>query len=145
MLFLDFSLKNDNNCRNTDVFKMTDKDSVHARLSSHQEACSYQKKIKGHRKCVQKEPTIQRYLLILELATKIIGQSKAFYRQRIPESSCASKETVGIDILVTSRNVDRKIMQSVRIESRFPSRIRKWKLFSQFQRTSTKVIPTEKT
>ena len=27
-------------------------------------------------------------------ATKIIGQSKAFYRQRIPESSCARKEIV---------------------------------------------------
>ena len=36
--------------------------------------------------------------------TKIIGQRKAFYRKRIPESSCAKKETVGIDILVTSRN-----------------------------------------
>ena len=29
----------------------------------------------------------------------IIGQRKAFYRQRIPESSCARKETVDIDIL----------------------------------------------
>ena len=37
-------------------------------------------------------------------ATKIIGQRRAFYRQRIPESSCAGKETVDIDILVTSRN-----------------------------------------
>ena len=37
-------------------------------------------------------------------ATKIIGQRKAFYRQRIPEFSCAGKETVNIDILVTSRN-----------------------------------------
>ena len=42
-----------------------------------------------------------------------MGQSKAFYRQRIPESSSARKETVGIDILVTSRNGDRKIMQSI--------------------------------
>ena len=32
----------------------------------------------------------------------IIGQRKSFYRQRIPESSCARKETVDIDILVTS-------------------------------------------
>ena len=32
-------------------------------------------------------------------ATKIIGQRKAFYRQRIPEFSCARKETVHIDIL----------------------------------------------
>ena len=37
-------------------------------------------------------------------ATKIIGQIKAFYRQGIPESSCARKGTVDIDILVTSRN-----------------------------------------
>ena len=44
--------------------------------------------------------------------TKIIGQRKAFYRQKIPESSCARKETVDIDIFVTSRNGDRKIMQS---------------------------------
>ena len=32
-------------------------------------------------------------------ATKIIGQRKAFYRHRVPESSCARKETVDIDIL----------------------------------------------
>ena len=37
-------------------------------------------------------------------ATKMIGQRKAFCRQRIPESSCAKKEIVDIDILVTSRN-----------------------------------------
>ena len=43
-------------------------------------------------------------------ATKITGQKKVFYRQRIPESSCTRKETVDIDILVTSRNGDRKIM-----------------------------------
>ena len=42
-----------------------------------------------------------------------MGQSKAFYRQRIPESSSARKETVDIDILVTSRNGNRKIMQSI--------------------------------
>ena len=53
-------------------------------------------------------------------ATKIIGQKKAFYRQRIPEFSCARKETVDTDILVTSRNGNRKIMQSMRIKSRPP-------------------------
>ena len=41
-------------------------------------------------------------------AIYIIGQRKAFYRQRIPESSCTRKETVEIDMLVTSRNCDRK-------------------------------------
>ena len=48
-------------------------------------------------------------------ATKIIGQGKTFYRQRIPEFSCPRKETVDIDTHVTSRNGDRKIMQSIRI------------------------------
>ena len=57
-------------------------------------------------------------------APKIIGQRKAFYRQGIPGSSCVRKETVDIDLLVTSRNGDRKIMQSIRITSRPPSKIR---------------------
>ena len=65
-------------------------------------------------------------------ATKIIGQRKAFYRQRIPEPNCARKETVDIDILVTSRNGDRKIMQSIRITSRPLLRKRKWDQLSQF-------------
>ena len=65
-------------------------------------------------------------------ATKMIGQRKAFYRQRIPEFSRARKETVDIDILVTSRNGDRKIMQSIRMTSRPPSRKRKGNKLSQF-------------
>ena len=65
-------------------------------------------------------------------ATKIIGQRKAFYRQRIPEFSHARKETVDIDIFVTSRDGDRKIMQSTRITCRPPSRKRKWNQLSQF-------------
>ena len=65
-------------------------------------------------------------------ATKIIGQRKAFYRQRIPETSCLRKETFGIDIIVTSRNGDRKLMQSIKITSRPPSRKRKWDHMSQF-------------
>ena len=65
-------------------------------------------------------------------ATQMIGQRKAFYRQRIPEFSHARKETVDIDICVTSRNDDKKIMQSIRITSRPPSRKRKWNQLSQF-------------
>ena len=60
----------------------------------------------------------------------MIGQRRAFYRQRIPESTVVRKETVDIDILVTSTNGDRKIMQSIRITSRPLSRIRKWNQFS---------------
>ena len=65
-------------------------------------------------------------------ATKITGQRKAFYRQRIPESSYVRKETVDKDILVTSRNGHRKIMQSIRTTSRPPSRKRKRNQLSQF-------------
>ena len=64
--------------------------------------------------------------------TKMIGQRKAFYRHRIPEPSRARKETVDIDILVTSRNGDRKIMQSIRIKTRPTSRKKKWNQLNQF-------------
>ena len=66
-------------------------------------------------------------------AILIIGQRKAFYRQRIPEFSCARKETADIDILATFQNGDRKIKQSIRITSRRPSRIRKCNQLSQFR------------
>ena len=42
-------------------------------------------------------------------ATQIIDDRKAFYRQRIPELWWARKKAVEIDILLTSRNGDRKI------------------------------------
>ena len=63
---------------------------------------------------------------------KVIGRRKAFCRQKIPEFSCARKETVHIDILGTSRNGERKIMQSIGITIRPPSRKRKWNQLSQF-------------
>ena len=47
-------------------------------------------------------------------ATEIMCQTKTFYQQRIPESSCSRKITVDIDILVKSRNGDRKILQSLK-------------------------------
>ena len=65
--------------------------------------------------------------------TKIIGQRKAFYGQRILEFSHARKETVDIDILVIFRNGDRKIMQSIRITSILHSIIRKWNQLNQFR------------
>ena len=66
------------------------------------------------------------------MPAKTIGQRKAFYRQRIPEFGFVRKETVDIDILVTSRNGERKIMQSIRIMSRPPSRKMKRSQLSQF-------------
>ena len=65
-------------------------------------------------------------------ATQIIGKRKPLQRQRIPEFSRARKETVDIDILVTSRNGDRKTIHSIRIISRPPSRKRKCNQLSQF-------------
>ena len=59
-------------------------------------------------------------------AIYIIGQRKAFCGQRIPESSCAWKETVDIEILITSRRKDhRKIMQPIRITNETATRMRK--------------------
>ena len=106
-------------------------DWLHARLKSYYKARSYKKKkhkkIKAYRNSVCKKPTVRRFLLTLTLnVIYIIGQRKAFYRQRIAESSCMRKETVEVDILVTSKNGDRKIMQTMTIMSRLPSRIRKW-------------------
>ena len=43
------------------------------------------------------------------------------------------KETVDIDILVTSRNGGRKIMQPIRIISKPLSRMRKWNQLIQFR------------
>ena len=51
---------------------------------------------------------------------KAICQKKAFYMQRIPGSSCAKKENVDLDILVTFTNGDRKIMQSIRVTVDLP-------------------------
>ena len=64
-------------------------------------------------------------------------------RIKAPRSYVKQKHYIGIkfqsladtDILVTSGNSDRKIMQSIRITSRPPWRIRKWNQFSQFRWT----------
>ena len=92
-------------------------DSLHARLNSHYQGWSYKKKkykkVKGYRKSPLKEHTLNRCLLTLRLkAIQIIGQIKAFYRQKIPGSSCTRKETIDINVHVTSRNGDRKISQN---------------------------------
>ena len=54
-------------------------------------------------------------------AIQTTDQRKAFQRYRILESSYARTETV--DIIITSRNGDRKIMQSIRMTNIPPTRI----------------------
>ena len=104
------------------------------------------KKIKAYRKSLYKEPTVNRCLLILALKPLWSQvKRKAFHRQSTLESSCVRKETVDIDNVVTSRNGDRKIMQSIRKTSSSPTRKRKCNQLSQFWRTSIKVITIEKT
>ena len=47
----------------------------------------------------------------------MISQRKVSIGKEFKKFSCERKETVDIDILVTSRNGDGKIMQSIRITS----------------------------
>ena len=70
---------------------------------------------------------------------------KTYFRQRIPGSSFYRKETVDTDMLITSRDGDRQIMQSIRMTSGPHTKIKKWDQFSQFRWTFTKVITVQKT
>ena len=74
------------------------------------------------------QTSVERCLLILDL-----NPLRLKSKESIPEPGCARKQIVDIDILVTSRNGDRKIMQSVRIMSGPTSRIRKWNQFCHFR------------
>ena len=66
-------------------------DSLHARRNSHYDLWSYKKKkhikVKEYRKSVLKKMSVNSRLKV----TKIIGQRKAFSRQRIPESICGKE------------------------------------------------------
>ena len=73
-----------------------------------------------------------------------MGQRKPFCWQRIPYSSGVRKETVDIDILITSTNEDRKSIQPATITSGPPDIARKWNEFTLFRLTFTKVIPIKK-
>ena len=70
----------------------------------------------------------------------MIFQRKALCRQGILKSSCVRKETIDIDILITSRNGSRRIMQTIGTTSVPTTRIRKWNQFSRFIWTSTKCL-----
>ena len=124
--------------------------SLYARQSSHYKAWIYKKtkhkKIKAYRESLCKEPTVNRYLLNLALKPyRLKAKGKHFTGREFQGLAVRGKKLLKIDILVTSRNGDRQIMQTIRIMSRPPSRTRKWNQLSQFWRISTKVIPREKT
>ena len=42
-------------------------------------------------------------------AIYIIGQRKAFYQQKIPESNCARKETIDIDLIIWPKFIESNI------------------------------------
>ena len=70
---------------------------------------------------------------------------KTLYRRRIPIFSSSSKETVDTDILITSRNGDRKVVWPIRITSGPSTRTSKRNQSSQLIWTLTKVKLKEKT
>ena len=79
---------------------------------------------------VYKEPTVKRYLLILNLKpfrSKVKGKHSI---GREFQSLAVRGKKLLTDILVISRNGDRKTSQSIRITSRPNSRIRKWNQLS---------------
>ena len=115
-------------------------DSRYARLKSHDEAWSYKKrkfnKIKAYTKSVLKESTVKRWLLILDF--------KPFTSQ-LKGKHCIGREfqrNCWHRHLITSRNGERKIMLSIIITSRPPSRIKKWNQLIHFRWRSTKIIYT---
>ena len=98
----------------------------HARLNSHYEAWSYKKKkhkkIKAYGKSVQKEPTVKRCLLILHLKPlRLLVKRKHSIGRTFYSLAVRGRKL----LTQTYRNGNRKIMQSIRITSRPPSRKRK--------------------
>ena len=63
----------------------------------------------------------------------IIDHRKAFRGQRIAKSSCVRKETINIEILITPREGDKKIMQPIKMTSGTATKMRRWNQFSQFR------------
>ena len=92
-----------------------DWDSLHARLNSHYKAWNYKEKkhknIKAYKKSVKKEATIKRCTFILDLKPFRSYVKVKHSIGREFESSCARNEMVDLNILVISRNGNRKIMQ----------------------------------
>ena len=94
---------------------------LHARLNSHNEAWSYRKRkrLRANKKAVLTESKDERCQKILHAKNL--------------EFSCVRKETVDIDILITSRDGDGKIMQSIRITNGTPSENKEVEQFSKFR------------
>ena len=61
-------------------------------------------------------------------------------RQKIPETSYTRDDIADIGIVVTSRNGEGKIMQPTGMKNKLSPRIRERNQFSQFRRTSYKVL-----
>ena len=78
------------------------------------------------------EDKVERYIGDLVRKKVKIACAKEFCGRKIPKSSCARKKTVYIYILITSRNIYRKITQPIRINSGPPPR-RKCNKLIQFR------------
>ena len=85
-----------------------------------------------------KEPTDKIPINFRLTVIQMIGQSKTFYRQRIREPSCAWKEIVERDILLTTTNGDKKKFTTN--QNKWTSHENKGVGFNQFRLTFTKVM-----
>ena len=84
-----------------------------------------EEKVEKHKgKLLRRNPKIKVSINSIFKTIQIISSRKTFFRQRISESSCLWKEIVDIDILITSKSDDRKIMQPTRITSGPPTKMR---------------------
>ena len=90
-------------------------------------------KDKAYRKSVWKEPIVERCLFILDLQSVIsLVKGKYSVGRKFQGLAVRGKKLL-TDILVTSRDGDKKIMESIRMASRPPQTIRKWRQLSQFR------------
>ena len=89
-----------------------------------------------------------KWLISTQNATRGWNELNQF-RSRVKEKHSGGKKlqrkgNVDLDILVTTKNVDWKIMQPMRLTRRLPMIIRKWNQFSRFRWTSSKVAPVNR-
>ena len=111
-------------------------DSLHATPYSH-----YKARLKYTGNLFRKCPKLKG-VLIFDLKHR--SKESILWAENSRAWLCEERLCVDIGILVTSKNDDKKTMQSIRLTSRPYSRMRKWNKLSEFRWTSTKIKSIEK-
>ena len=97
------------------------------------------------KKLSRKKVEGKRYLLTFDLKPIRYSIKEKHSLGKELQSLAVWGKKLNIDILLVSRNDERRIMQPIRITSRPAMRRRKWNWFIQFRWTSPKVVPIGKT